>query len=193
MLSELVKARIRQSMVRVGLALASLGLTPNLLTALGLVLNGAVAVILASGLETLGGVILLPVAAFDMLDGAVARATNRSTRFGAFLDSTLDRYAEALVFLGILYAYSSQANPLTNTAIMLAIVGSLMVSYTRARAEGLGLRCEVGLLPRPERIIILSLGLIVGWTVPAVWFLAVLTNFTAAQRMWHVWTVTKGE
>jgi len=192
MLSDSLKACVRERVQPMGLALAALGLTPNAITLLGLLLHGLVAGVLAAGHATLAGGLLLPVAALDMLDGAVARATQRTTRFGAFLDSTTDRYAEIVVFLALLVAYAPRADALANVAIFLAAVGSMMVSYTRARAEGLGLRCEVGLLPRPERIVILALGLISGWIVPAVWLLAVLTNFTAAQRIWHVWRVTKG-
>ena len=193
MFSDLLKARIREGINPIGLALAALGLTPNLITLFGFLLNLLVAGVLATGQQTLAGALLLPVAALDMLDGAVARATERSTRFGAFLDSTIDRYVEAVIFLALLVVYAPLGDALTNVAIFLAAVGSLMVSYTRARAEGLDLRCEVGLLPRPERIIILALGLIGGWTVPVLWLLAVLTNFTAAQRIWHVWQVTKGQ
>lgn len=193
MFSDLLKARVRDSIQPMGQALAALGLTPNLVTLLAFLLNGFVAVVLATGQQTLAGALLLPVAALDMLDGAVARATQRATRFGAFLDSTIDRYVEAIIFLALLVVYAPGGDALTNVAIFLAAVGSLMVSYTRARAEGLGLRCEVGLLPRPERIIILALGLMSGLTVLALWLLALLTNFTAAQRIWHVWRVTKGQ
>lgn len=193
MFSDLLKARVRDGIQPMGQALAALGLTPNLVTLLAFLLNGFVAVVLATGQQTLAGALLLPVAALDMLDGAVARATQRATRFGAFLDSTIDRYVEAIIFLALLVVYAPRGDALTNVAIFLAAVGSLMVSYTRARAEGLGLRCEVGLLPRPERIIILALGLMSGLTVPALWLLSLLTNFTAAQRIWHVWRVTKGQ
>lgn len=192
MLSDLLKLRIRKDMRHVGVALAGLGLTPNSLTVTGFLLNVVVAAVLAAGWYQIGGLILLPVAAFDMLDGAVARATDGGTNFGAFLDSTLDRYAEAVIFLGLLISYTARADALLNAAVVMALAGSLMVSYARARAEGLGLRCEVGLLPRPERIILLAAGLISGLAVPAIWLLVVLTNVTAAQRIWHVWHETHG-
>src|SRR3990172_10315743 len=106
MFSDLLKSRVRDGIQPMGQALAALGLTPNLVTLLAFLLNGVVAVVLATGQQTLAGALLLPVAALDMLDGAVARATQRATRFGAFLDSTIDRYAEIVVFLALLVAYA---------------------------------------------------------------------------------------
>jgi len=165
--------------------LVRLGVSPNSLTIAGLLLNFLVAYVLASGHPVVGGVLLLLVNAFDMLDGSVARLSGKVTRFGAMLDSTLDRYSEALFFLGIMGWLSTRGDTTTLLAAYIAIIGSLMVSYTRARAEGLGLRGEVGWLPRPERIILIGVALLFHQYLlaPVLWLLAVLTNVTAAQRV----------
>jgi CDP-diacylglycerol---glycerol-3-phosphate 3-phosphatidyltransferase len=172
-------------------AVARTGVTPNMLTITGVVLNGVVGLIIALGYLQLGGVLLIFTSAFDLLDGALAKYTGKASKFGAFLDSTLDRYSESLVFLGLLW-YSLQ-NGLTNDVMLIyiVIVGSLMVSYTRARAEGLGLDCRVGLLGRPERIAVLCVGLILNLVTLALVILAIFTNITAIQRMIHVHRVTR--
>ena len=167
-----------------------LGVTPNMVTLIGLLLTVGVAAVLANGSLFLGGWLLMAAAIFDLFDGALARATNQTSRFGAFFDSIMDRYGEAVTFLGLLIHYQHVGGPQSLTAIVLvyaAIVGSVMVSYTRARAEGLGIACETGWLGRPERIIILWIGLISGWLIAALWILAIFTNFTAIQRIVHVW------
>jgi len=164
-----------------------IGVTPNELTIVGLLLNVAVAWMLASGNLAVGGILVLLANAFDMLDGALARVSGKGSRFGAFFDSTLDRYAEAVIYLGLMvWLYRVGDGPLLMGAYM-SLVGSFMVSYSRARAEGLGVGGEVGLLPRPERILILALGLLLHQTLlaPAIWLLAVLSNFTTLQRILH--------
>ena len=194
MLSEPFEARVRALTQRVvGRVLGNSPITPNMLTAFGLLLTLVVTVTLAQGHLVLGGVLVLLTSAFDMLDGALARATQQQSTFGAFLDSTVDRYAEALVFLGLLlyYQYLPTAQ-FEVVMVYLTIVGSLMVSYTRARAEAHGLECKGGILARPERIILLSLGLITGWMTFALAVLALFTNLTAVQRMYTVWTQTEG-
>lgn len=165
--------------------LVRLGFTPNALTVIGLLLNGVVALVLISGNPILGGVLVLFANAFDMLDGAVARISGQGSRFGAFFDSTLDRYAEAVTYLGVMAWLFSLGDGSTLLAAYLAIIGSLMVSYARARAEGLGVHGEVGWLPRPERIVLLAVGLIFHHYLlaPVLWLLAVLTNYTALQRI----------
>jgi CDP-diacylglycerol--glycerol-3-phosphate 3-phosphatidyltransferase len=189
MLSEPFEARVRDITQRIaGRLLGRSGISPNTITGIGFVLTLAVTYTLATGHLALGGVLVLLTSAFDMLDGALARATDRKSAFGAFFDSTVDRYTEALILLGLLVYYERHAAmgweiPL----VYLSIVGSLMVSYTRARAEALGFDGKVGLLARPERIILLAFGLLVGWHSFAVAILAIFTNFTAAQRVYHVW------
>jgi len=191
MLTAIFKDWARRAAQPVALTLGSLGLTPNMLTVIGFALSVGVAVILWLGHLSIGGFLVLVVSAFDMLDGALARATRQTTRFGAFLDSTLDRYSEAALLTGLLMFLVVQGDQLGSLLAIAALVGSFMVSYTRARAEGLGLSCEVGWLARPERIIILGLGLIFGLAVPALAVVAVLANFTAGQRVAHVWRATR--
>lgn len=173
-------------------ALGRMGLTPNMLTLFGLVLILVTAVVLAMGYTTLGGVLFIFSGIFDALDGTLARMTNRKTRFGAFLDSTCDRYADAAILLGMMIPFLRTGQHTQVVLAFVSVTGSVLVSYTRARAEGLGLECKVGLLTRLERFIIIAVGLMVGWVTPALWALAVLTNFTAIQRMVHVWQITRG-
>ncbi len=156
-----------------------------MLTVTGLFLNVIVALVLALGHPVLGGILVLAANAFDMLDGAVARVSGKGSRFGAFFDSTLDRYAEAVMYLGVMAWLVTLGDNMTLLAAYLSIVGSFMVSYARARAEGLGVQGEVGLLPRPERILLLALALILHQYLlaPVLWLLAVLTNLTALQRI----------
>lgn len=179
--------------------LARTSITPNMLTVVGLMLSALTALILAQGWFLVGGLLLLVSGVFDMFDGALARVQNSRSTFGAFFDSTLDRLAEAGVGLGVAWYYLAQiavVPPAQRTGfevnamlVFVMIVGSLMISYTRARAEGLGLECKIGLVARPERVVILALGLLFGHTttVLALVLLAVSTLGTTLQRIYHVW------
>jgi CDP-diacylglycerol--glycerol-3-phosphate 3-phosphatidyltransferase len=168
--------------------LARTSLSPNTLTLLGLVLTFGVAALIARGDLFWAGVLLVISGGFDMLDGALARAKQQTSRFGAFLDSTLDRYSDALILLGLLIYYQRVAPQSIELVLTLvACFGALLTSYVRARAESLGFRCKVGLLERPERIVLIIVGLLTGWVSPMVWALAVLANITAVQRLIHVW------
>jgi CDP-diacylglycerol--glycerol-3-phosphate 3-phosphatidyltransferase len=167
------------------------GLTPNTLTIIGLALNVGVAAVLARGSVVLGGILLLLASSFDALDGTLARLTGQQSRFGAFFDSTLDRYSEGVIYGGLLIYYLDQGVRAEPLLLYAAIIGSQMVSYTRARAEGLGLECKVGLATRLERLLILAAGLILGRVTLALGLLAVLANLTAVQRMLHVHKVTQ--
>ena len=189
MLPEPFEARVRALTQRIaGHVLGRFGISPNTITAIGLVLTITVTYTLATGHLAWGGVLVLLTSAFDMLDGALARATDRKSAFGAFFDSTVDRYSEALILLGLLLYYDRHRSMSWEIPLVyLSIVGSLMVSYTRARAEALGFKGKAGLLARPERIILLAIGLIVGWISFALGVLAIFTNFTAAQRVYYVW------
>jgi CDP-diacylglycerol--glycerol-3-phosphate 3-phosphatidyltransferase len=181
-------------MLVVGRALARLGLTANILTVTGLLLNAAVAVVIGTGHIRLGGICLLIASAFDMLDGSVARATGTSSKFGGFLDSTLDRYSESVVFLGVLWYILDTSDAKTGALLtFIATVGSLMISYARARAEALGWKASVGLVARPERVILLGICLVIGEPMWALWALAVLTHITAATRILHVWRISLSE
>ena len=183
-----VKLGLREAVQPLALFLARAGIQANWLTYTGFVLNLGVAALVIEGWLSLAGVVFLLVNALDFLDGAVARAAGTAGRYGAFLDSVLDRYSEAVVFVGLLIWFARLGDTPALTATALALIGSFMVSYCRARAEGLGLDCEVGLLQRPERIVILGIGMIAPdyLLTPVLILLAVLTNLTAAQRMRHV-------
>ncbi len=187
MISELIGRWVRGYMLGVGRSLARLGLSANAWTVIGLLLNTGVAVVIASGHPRWGGGLLLVASAFDMLDGAVARATGTMTRFGGFLDSTLDRYAEAVVFGGVLlYLLRREDNEVGVVLVFVATVGALLISYARARAEAAGYSASVGLVARPERVILLALCLLIGRPLWALWVLAVATHLTALTRIWHV-------
>jgi CDP-diacylglycerol--glycerol-3-phosphate 3-phosphatidyltransferase len=187
-----LKARSRRYAEAPALFLGRLGLTPNALTVIGSLLTASVGLLVAQGWFLAAGICLWLFSATDTLDGALARATNRVSVFGAFLDSVCDRYAEAAVFFGLVWYYQSTANALGVALAYLALVGSLMVSYARARAEGVGLQgMDVGWFQRPERIIALGVGLIVAQYVPLVLLLvlaalAILTTVTVLQRVLHV-------
>ncbi len=182
--------------VPVGRLLANLGLSPNAITLLGLLVACASAYLLGVGLLAAGGVVLIAQGLFDLLDGAVARATNRVTKFGGLLDSVVDRVSEATVLVGLLVFYlgreSSTEREIGTVLVVLVLAGSMMVSYVRARASGLRIDCEVGFMTRPERIAVLSAGLIIGglWWLPAVavalGVIAGLTAITTVQRVMHV-------
>jgi CDP-diacylglycerol---glycerol-3-phosphate 3-phosphatidyltransferase len=192
MISELIGARIRNYTLGLGEALARMGLTPNALTAIGLVLNLCVAAIIAAGNLRLGGVLLLVASGFDMLDGAVARASGTVTRFGGFLDSTLDRYSETAVYGGVLiYLLGTADYRAGSLLVFVATAGSLLISYARARAEAAGFQASVGLLARPERVLILAVGLLVSQVIPALWILAIGTHLTVVTRMGHVWRLAR--
>lgn len=174
--------------------LAASRVTPNMLTVMGLLLNLVTAAVIAAGHAGIGGGLLLVAGIFDMFDGALARVTGKASAFGAFFDSTLDRIAEAGIGLGLLWYYNAHHNGPGATLLYLVVIGSLMISYARARAEGLNIECKVGLMARPERVIALAVGLMLGPTV-TLWvlaFLALSTWGTVLQRIIHVWRETDG-
>jgi len=174
--------------------LQATGVSPNALTLIGFGLTLAVALILAAGNLLAGGVLLIFAALFDTLDGALARHTGRVTVFGAFLDSTMDRYSEAITLIGLMAYYARQVDSWQPILLLgCTMVGSLMVSYTRARAEAAGIECKEGFFQRTERIIVLIAGLITGWMIPALWILAIFTNVTVLQRVHAVYGSTKGQ
>lgn len=164
-------------------ALIRSGIHPNTLSYAGLAVSLAAGWLYGEGPLGWAAFLLLLAGVFDLLDGAVAREGHRMSRFGAFLDSNLDRYAEIAVFLGIVWRF--QGETLTQVVAVLGITGSLMVSYTKARAEGLGQEVSGGMLQRPERIVLLALGsfFLEGGLRVVLWVLAVFTNLTSVQRM----------
>ncbi len=192
-LTDLLRKRFGGILEPIARLVGRTGVSPNVVTLTGVVLNLGIAWILSQGYMRIGGLLLPLVSLFDALDGTLARLTGKRSRFGAFLDSTMDRFSEAIVYLGLLVFYTRSGAGREILLINITIVGSLMVSYARARAEGLGLDCKVGLLTRLERVIVLTVALILDQVPTALWVLAILTNFTAFQRMYHVWKATHGD
>jgi phosphatidylinositol phosphate synthase len=170
-------------------------LTPNAISITGLVLNVAAAVLITQRLFFLAGLTFIVGSLMDMLDGRYSRMSGKGTPFGAFLDSTLDRIEEGIVLTAVAAYFASRGDEFAVAAVVVVVLGSLMVSYTRARAEALGVECKVGLATRPVRVVILSAGLVlakgagiadVELLAPAIYVMAALTAFTVAQRVWHV-------
>jgi CDP-diacylglycerol--glycerol-3-phosphate 3-phosphatidyltransferase len=170
-------------------------LTPNALTWIGLLIAIGASVLVGTGHLFAAGWVVAFSGIFDLLDGALARATNQVTRFGAVLDSTLDRIGEAVVYIGLLVLYVNQESIVGTLLASVGMVGSQMVSYIRARAEGIGINCEIGVFTRPERIVILSLGLLLAKfdlvLLIALGLIALLSWVTAGQRLYFVWKKTK--
>jgi CDP-diacylglycerol--glycerol-3-phosphate 3-phosphatidyltransferase len=173
-------------------ALQRLPVTPNQITIIGTALTFVAAVLVAAGHLLLGGIVLAFAGTFDILDGALARSTGRSYPYGAFLDSTLDRYSEGAMYLGLIAYFVGAGGPLERWLVVAtgaALAGSFLVSYVRARAQSLGFTCETGLFARPERVVVTVVGLVFGGVVltAVVFLLAALTNLTALQRIREVW------
>lgn len=178
----------------VGRVVAKTRVPPNFLTILGFLFNVGVAWMISRGpdLFPIAGFLIIVAGIFDLLDGAVARHTNKATKYGALLDSTLDRLSEAVLLFGLLWYFVWQQDTSLEVILIFAIiVGSLLISYVRARAEGLGLDAEVGIMRRTVRILTLSIGLMLSPFGPlllvALWGLAILTNLTAVHRLIYVW------
>jgi CDP-diacylglycerol--glycerol-3-phosphate 3-phosphatidyltransferase len=173
-------------------ALGRVPVTPNQITVFGVVLTFIAAVLVALGFLLWAGVVLIFAGTFDILDGALARSSRRAYPYGAFLDSTLDRYSEGAIYLGLIAYFAGTGGPLQRWLLLAtaaALAGSFLVSYVRARAQSLGFTCDSGLFARPERVVATVVGLIFGGVVlnVVVILLAVLTNLTALQRIREVW------
>ena len=175
--------------------LAKTPVTPNAVTWFGFLLNVCAAVLIVAGDLFAAGFVVLVAGLFDLLDGALARLTNRVTRFGAVLDSTLDRLGEAVLLLGILILYAQGQSVAGILLVGIVLLGSLMVSYVRARIETLGLECKVGLFTRAERVIVLAIGLLLSQIdyalIAALAIIAVFSFFTVGQRLFYGWRQTK--
>ncbi len=173
-------------------SLAKTGISPDVLTWTGFALMVAAAGLLAYGYFFRGGIAVLVSSPFDILDGALARYKNRVTPFGGILDSTLDRLAEALLFLGILINYDITNMPVGCLVLVYAaLTGSFLVSYTRARAEGLNIKCQVGIGTRAERIVLLVLGLLFNQVPTALAVIFVLSTITVCQRLIYTYQQTR--
>jgi len=157
------------------------GIKPDALTFTGLAINIGAAYVIATGHFPLGGILILVAGLFDLLDGALARFAKKTTKFGAILDSAVDRISEAAIFCGLLVWYMPGRSEIL--LIFAVLIGSFLVSYIRARAEGLGLECKGGLFTRAERVIVLAVGLLVNQVVIALWILVVFVYITVVQRL----------
>jgi CDP-diacylglycerol--glycerol-3-phosphate 3-phosphatidyltransferase len=177
--------------------LAAIGVTPNMISAFGFAGNVAAGALAAGGHFIAAGAVMLFFSALDLLDGALARKTGTVTRFGAVFDSVLDRLSEAAVLAGLLFHYTERGGHTMEIALCYAaVVGSIMVSYVRARAEGLGLELREGIFTRAERVVLLGGALLLGFDIivtVALWILAVLAHLTAVQRVFTVWQKVKDE
>ena len=176
--------------------LSKSGITPNALTLTNLAFNIVAAYVIATGHFLLGGVLILGSGLFDLLDGALARFSKQTTKFGAVLDSTVDRISEAATLCGLLIWYVPQEGATLEIVLILAVlIGSFLVSYIRARAEGLGWQCQVGLFTRAERVIVLAVGLLINQIFVALCILTVFVFVTVVQRLVYVWKQekTKGD
>jgi CDP-diacylglycerol--glycerol-3-phosphate 3-phosphatidyltransferase len=184
--TDFLRARFKGILDPIGNFLNRLGLMPNTITVLGLIGNIAGAFLLATGHITWGGVVILVMGPIDALDGTMARLRGMPTHFGAFVDSVTDRYSELVIYLGLLVYFIRASDWMACLLVYLAAAGSVMVSYTKARAEALGFEAKIGLLTRVERYLVLAPLLVFNQPVYALWILAVLANLTAIQRIWHV-------
>lgn len=183
----------RPALEAIGRVLARWNVSPNGVTYLGLVLTVGVAALAALGEIRWAGVAYIFAALCDALDGTLARVSGKGSRFGAFLDSNIDRYEESIVFLGLSVYYAQVGGQWEIPLLLLVTVGSLMVSYSRARAEALGVACTVGFMTRVPRVVIMIAGMILDQVLITLIILAVTTLFTSFHRMYHVWQMTGGE
>jgi len=170
----------------VATGLLKIGITPNTITGIGFILSTVAAFLLSKGWFTAGGLVLLLAGPLDVVDGSMARQIGPPTPYGALIDSVTDRYSELVVLGGLLFFYIHQQNEVAILLIFLAAAGSVLVSYVKARAEGLGQNCKVGLLTRVERLIIVITCMIFAIPMVALWIIAILANLTAIQRLLFV-------
>ncbi len=186
------RERVRAWTNPVGRALFRLRLRPNHLTVIGLGVSFLAASAFSTGRTRAAGVLLIAAGLCDFFDGALARVSGQVTPFGAFLDSVIDRYSDLIVLLGIVVFFARTPHPRGAIVAMAGLIGSMMVSYTKARAESIDVECTVGMMERPERMICLIVGALFHLLEPALWVLAVLSNLTALQRIFFTWRATRG-
>ncbi len=182
-----LRTRFKNMLEHFGRILNRTGLAPNTVTILGLAGNLIGSYLIAVGHISIGGIIILLMGPIDAIDGTMARLRGEPSRFGGFVDSVTDRYSELVIFGGLLYYFSTQQDWNTVHLIYFAACGTVLVSYIRARAEGLRFNAKVGIMTRVERYLILAPCLVFNYPKIAIWIIAVLANFTALQRIWVVW------
>jgi CDP-diacylglycerol--glycerol-3-phosphate 3-phosphatidyltransferase len=195
MISSKIGHRLDPYIYSVAKHLLGKNINPNILTFSGFILNAGAAFLLAIGYAKGGGFAILGAGLCDLLDGAMARNQGRATPFGAFFDSVMDRYSDLIVLLGILLFYAFRGSSRIVALTSVVLIGTALVPYTRARAEGVIEKCAVGFLERPERIVLLAVGALFFdlLMVPVLWFLAVFTHVTVIQRIHYTWKQLKGK
>lgn len=186
MIGEWIRKRSAGVLRGVAGAIVRLGISADAITVLGLAFSTVAAYLIATGSHLAAGIVLMGAGLLDGLDGSVARISGCQTPLGAFWDSIADRFSEAVTFLGVLVYFMIADSPQGELLAFVAVTSSLLVSYVRARAEGLGLSMRAGLLTRLERVAVLIVGLVLGYLTTAMWIIAILATFTVFQRMYLV-------
>lgn len=178
-------------LVRIVEALALSRIHPNVLTFIGLVINGCAAYLLGTGRFWQAGLVIIGAGIFDMVDGRVARRTNQVTRFGGFFDSVIDRYSDLVLLIGLLVYYGNANRSTYVVLTAIVMMASVMISYTRARAENELPQCKVGFMERPERVVLMIIGALFNKMAPVLWVIAVLGTITVVGRMMYTWRQLK--
>lgn len=167
-----------------------ISISPNILTIIGFLITAMAAASIPFNLIT-GGILILLGGLFDMFDGIVARTNGKNTKFGAILDSTLDRYSDSFIFIAVAWYFFDNNNLVGVILAVISLVGALLISYVKARAEGIDIECNVGLMERPERVALLAFGCITGWLFPVIIILSLFSHITVMQRVLHVYRMAK--
>ncbi len=182
-LRDLIHGQLKRALTPLARLLIRVHVNANQVSITGVLLNIVVTGLVATDYLTFAGIVFLAAGFLDVLDGVIARLTKRESPFGAFLDSTLDRVSEGVVLSAVAYRFALEGNAVDAALVLLALLGSLLVSYTRARAEGLGAECKVGVATRAERVLLLAAGMITGLLALAVYLLIALSAITVSQRI----------
>jgi phosphatidylglycerophosphate synthase len=172
-------------------AFAASRINPNFLTFIGMAINAVAAYLFAWDYFRWAGLTVILAGIFDLTDGRVARFTGRVTPFGGFFDSVMDRYSDLILLIGLLVYYGRVSRFTYVTLVAVAMIGSVMVSYARARAENMIPSCKVGFLERPERVVLIIIGALTNRMEPVLWVIAILSNFTVIHRMVYTWQETR--
>jgi len=184
---------VKASIEQISVSLNRYNVTPIQLTLMGLLFTILGCILYAYGHFGSGTGVIIFASFFDMLDGSVARGGNKTSKFGAFIDSVIDRYSDFFIFASLATYFAYAQEPQYVMLALAVIAGSFLTSYTKARAEALISKCDVGVVERPERIIIICLGGLTGGIVPALWILAFATHLTALDRIYYTWRKTEGK
>lgn len=187
MLSEKVGHRFDAILSRIARTLFGRNIHPHSLTLMGLAVNVGAGVCLGTGHWRSAGVLIIVAGLFDLMDGAVARTSNKATKFGGFLDSVIDRYSDILLLMGIIWHYAVRNEPGYTLLACIVLMGCILIPYSRAKAEAFLTHCNIGLMERAERTIFLAVGSLCNVMEPMLWCLAVLTHITVFQRIHHTW------